>query len=722
MTKPDNSFDNNSLLQIFKKSNNPLAVFFGSELYLKIANDAMLNIWSKDQSTIGQKMIDIFYGLNENFMIQCLTEVWKSRKVHKENNIPFTISINGDHSIIYYDFCFEPILADEDMISCILVTAIKVTELVKTKNLLKEKTIQEQQITDHLTDKNSKLSLSINSLGKATVDQQKSNQTLQKQNIDLKSDNEVYKLNIATLDSTNKDLQNRNQALNDLNTTISELNTKLSESDVSFNNLISQAPVAMMLVKGDDFIVTMINKAMLELIGKNDSIIGKPLFKEMPELTGQPAAEMLIESYEKGVTNSDHSNRVNIIRRGKMEKRYFNFSYTPFIENGVVTGVIDMAVEVTPQVKAIQQRDATIIEKTNLEKTLKKSEQRLQGILETMAEGVGIIDVDGQMVYANPMAQQILGLSESTIKERTYDDPSWQNLRIDGSPLPSEEHPMTIMMATQKPVYDHEIAVQAPGKDRMYISINAAPLFDNEGILTGGIGTFMDVTLRRKISQSKEDFINIASHELKTPVTALKASLQLLERSQEKLSLDSRNKLVAQSIKSLDKLANLITSLLDSSRIEQGLMQLEKKKFTISELFDDCCSDFAQVTNQNIIFRGDISQVVEADSQQIGQVMINFINNAIKYAPESKQITVTAIRTETNEVKISIEDQGPGIPTHKVKYLFERYYRTNHQGQKFTGLGLGLFICADIIKKHGGKVGVETEEGKGSTFWFTLPL
>lgn len=203
MTKPDNSFDNNSLLQIFKKSNNPLAVFFGSELYLKIANDAMLNIWSKNQSTIGQKMIDIFYGLNENFMIQCLTEVWKSRKVHKEHNIPSKFSINGDHSIIYYDFCFEPILADEDMISCILVTAIKVTELVKTKNLLKEITIQEQQITDSLTDKNSKLSLSKNSLGKATVDQQKSNQTLQKQNIDLKSDNEVFKLNIATLDSTN---------------------------------------------------------------------------------------------------------------------------------------------------------------------------------------------------------------------------------------------------------------------------------------------------------------------------------------------------------------------------------------------------------------------------------------------------------------------------------------------------------------------------------------
>jgi len=112
-----------------------------------------------------------------------------------------------------------------------------------------------------------------------------------------------------------------------------------------------------------------------------------------------------------------------------------------------------------------------------LAETLKQSEQRLQGILDTMAEGVGVIDASGKLVYTNSMVQKILGLKERIIKTRTYDAPEWQNLRIDGTPLPFEEHPMSIMLATGKPVFDHEIAVQPPepGRERMYISINAAP-------------------------------------------------------------------------------------------------------------------------------------------------------------------------------------------------------------------------------------------------------
>lgn len=195
--------------------------------------------------------------------------------------------------------------------------------------------------------------------------------------------------------------------------------------------------------------------------------------------------------------------------------------------------------------------------------------------METMAEGVGVIDASGQMVYANPMAQQILGLKETEIKTRTYDDPQWQNLRIDGTPLPSEEHPMSIMMKTQKPLTDHEIAVQPPNGDRIYISINAAPMFDQNGVLNGGIGTFMNVTERRLIAQSKDDFISIASHELRTPVTALKASLQMLQRMN--LTEETKLRLIDQSVVSLNKLTILMNDLLDTSRLEQGHLKIDKK-------------------------------------------------------------------------------------------------------------------------------------------------
>ncbi len=547
------------------------------------------------------------------------------------------------------------------------------------------------------------------------------NDRLKEENHGLVSDGKGFQDSLARLDGSNKILEDRNKELRALNDTIIQLNGKLSESQAGFTNLIAQAPVAMMLVKGEDFIVTMINRKMLELIGKEADIIGKPLFEELPELKGQKAAEVLIRTFREGESVSDYSKPVMLNRNGSLEEGFFNFSYTPYLENGRVTGVIDMAVEVTPQVLAIQDRDRTIVEKTELEETLRNSEQRLYGILETMAEGVGVTDENGRMIYANPMAQQILGLSESRIKERTYDDPQWQNLRLDGTPLPSEEHPMSIMMRTGKPVYDCEIAVQPPDGDCFYISINAAPILDPEGRLTGGIGTFMDVTSRRMVMQGKDDFISIASHELKTPVTALKASLQLLQRSNDQLPAESRTRLLDRSVESLDKLSGLIMDLLDTGRIEQGQLKIEKETVVISGLFEDCCADLMDQTGREIIFTGDLSQRIEADSRQIGQVMVNFINNAVKYAPGPEPIIVNVGRPNDGEIKISVTDHGPGIAADQIKHLFKRYYRTDHQGRKFTGLGLGLYISAEIIKNHGGKIGVESDAGKGSEFWFTLP-
>lgn len=112
---------------------------------------------------------------------------------------------------------------------------------------------------------------------------------------------------------------------------------------------------------------------------------------------------------------------------------------------------------------------------------------------------------------------------------------------------------------------------------------------------------------------------------------------------------------------------------------------------------------------------------VYADAARIDQVVINFINNAIKYAPESKEIRI-CIEKVNNMAKVSVIDKGPGIPLEKLRHLFDRYYRADSSGSQYTGLGLGLYISSEIIKKHNGTIGVDSEVGKGSTFWFTLPV
>lgn len=357
-----------------------------------------------------------------------------------------------------------------------------------------------------------------------------------------------------------------------------------------------------------------------------------------------------------------------------------------------------------------------------INKMLLASEQRFQNILDTMAEGVGIIDTEGNIVYANAMAQRILGLTINEINQRTFDDPRWKNLRIDGSPLPKIEHPMAIMMKTGLPVIDHEIGVQPPGKEQLFISINAAPLFDHEsGKLTGGIGTFMDVTNRRRILQQKDEFINVASHELRTPVTSLKAAMQILDRIKDNPKPAVLSQMITQANRSLDRLTNLIRDLLDSNRISQGKLELRKTRFNLENLLNSCCEHTRNEGKQEVILEGEFDIDIIADAQQIEQVVVHLLNNAEKYAPQSKEVHII-VEKLGEELKVSIKDAGPGITHDQLEHLFERYYRVDYSGYQFSGLGLGLYICSEIIKKHGGNIGVNSEVGVGSEFWFTLPL
>ncbi len=350
---------------------------------------------------------------------------------------------------------------------------------------------------------------------------------------------------------------------------------------------------------------------------------------------------------------------------------------------------------------------------------LSASEQRLQSILDTMSEGVGIINQEGQLVYANSTAQHILRLSENEIKTRTFYDNRWHNLKLDGTPLGRDEHPMAMVLKTGKPVYDFELAMQSDNEELIYVSVNAAPIIEPQsGKITGGVATFMDVTNRRKLQKQKEEFMDIASHGLKTPVTSLKASLQMLDRMKDNLTLERLNKLVSQSNKSLDKLSNLIGDLLDANRLSQGHWQLHYTNFKLSELLDECCRQSQAASKHNIVVNGDKDVVVHADRNQINQVMVNLVNNAAKYAPDSKLIEINVAQQE-QYIKVAVKDFGPGIPAEKIPDLFERYFSTDYSGPQFPGLG--LYISKEIIEKHGGQMYVESVLGDGSTFEFTLP-
>ena len=239
---------------------------------------------------------------------------------------------------------------------------------------------------------------------------------------------------------------------------------------------------------------------------------------------------------------------------------------------------------------------------------------------------------------------------------------------------------------------------------------------------TLGYTIIEDISAQQKLKQERENFISIASHELKTPLTSLQAAIQLMNRfiENETVITEKLIKLSSNAKQSLLKLSNLVNDLLDSTKISKGKLNLNISSFRISELVENTCSHIRTEGKYKLIYKGDDFLEVRADEQKLDQVLVNLVNNAIKYAPESKEIIIEAEEL-ADVIKVSVIDRGQGIPEEKLTLLFDSYYQAEAAHTSTHGLGLGLFISAEIIKKHNGRIGGESELGKGSTFWFTIP-
>ncbi|MDH5033582.1 MULTISPECIES: hybrid sensor histidine kinase/response regulator [Chryseobacterium] len=259
-----------------------------------------------------------------------------------------------------------------------------------------------------------------------------------------------------------------------------------------------------------------------------------------------------------------------------------------------------------------------------------------------------------------------------------------------------------------------------------YHLLRVTPVYD-EGRIKNWVGTFTDIDDQKKVEKEKDEFLSIASHELKTPLTSIKAYVQLLER---KLKLDKESSeagFVAKVQGQIEKLNTLITDLLDVSKIENGKLKINKKPVNLENLINNAIETIIQTHDQREVkierhgTKPDI--LIPLDEIRIEQVLINFLTNAIKYSPDNNQVIVTTfVDEEAEEVRVNVTDFGIGIPDFKQDAVFKKFYRVEESSLQFQGMGIGLFICSEIIKQHHGSVGVSSIVDEGSTFYFTLPL
>jgi PAS domain S-box-containing protein len=244
--------------------------------------------------------------------------------------------------------------------------------------------------------------------------------------------------------------------------------------------------------------------------------------------------------------------------------------------------------------------------------------------------------------------------------------------------------------------------------------------YRGEDSISKWFGSCVDINIHVKALKQKDDFISIASHELKTPLTGLTGALQLLHRFRDGPMSPAVVKMIDLANRNAKRMNTLVGDLLNASRLTAGQMALNVAPFDLAVVLHETVDQLQHETTIPIRIVAPEQVLVIADSMRIEQVIINFINNAIKYADSSTSIDIN-VSHQDGKVRLSVTDQGPGIPAEKLPFIFERYFRVSDSGTQYSGLGLGLFICAEIIRRHGGETGADSELLKGSTFWFSLP-
>jgi PAS domain S-box-containing protein len=354
----------------------------------------------------------------------------------------------------------------------------------------------------------------------------------------------------------------------------------------------------------------------------------------------------------------------------------------------------------------------TLLKRNLQEKSIRK---KYQLILEESFDGFLLTDGEGQITYGCPSASILTGV------------PGPQLLNLN---FPLLLHPedvidfqrqfkelvsgLTSSITTRK-------RLRSDNEKVTWVEIRIKNMLNNRDVKSI-IYYLTNITMIIDRERQQEDFVNIASHELKSPITAMNGYLQLVKRRCGDSSEDL-NKVVRRMDAQLDKMQSIVSAMLDNTKINACEVQYNIESFDLNDCIRETV-DAVKINNDSHEITCSFEspeRLVTADEEKIGRVLTNLITNAIKYSPDGKAVEL-ATSIDSGYVKVTITDHGIGIAKEKQAHLFERFYRVDNLPKQMPGLGLGLFIASDIIHHHKGAIGVESIPGDGSSFWFTLPL
>ena len=478
----------------------------------------------------------------------------------------------------------------------------------------------------------------------------------------------------------------------------------------NYHHLIDLARVAIYSCDALGYI-NYYNKAAVELWGREPEA-GKHLwcgFSKIyhPDGTPMPLDQgPMARTLKEGVAIV--GNEIIIEREDGIRLNILPHPVPIFDKKGKLSGAINTLLDITDYKKEEQRRE------------------RLASIADSSTDAVISKTLDGIITSWNYAAQNMFGYSEKEMIGKPIST-------LIPSHLLQEEKEIIRRIIKGEQVDHYETERKAKDGTIIPISFTISPVKNHNGQVIGASKIVRDISYQieiqnklKKYSQQleqlkshKDDFIGMASHELKTPLTSIKANLQLL---QSRMADSSNSNFINKAVQQVGKLSTLISDLLDVSKMEAGKLQLNHTTFNINSLILECIESMEQGTSHSLIYNECKEEVmILGDRLRIEQVIINILSNAVKYSPLADKIIIECYNKD-GSIVVCIKDFGIGIAQSQWDKIFSRFYRVEGPKSTFSGLGIGLYISHDIIDRHKGKMWVISEEGKGSSFYFSLPL
>lgn len=535
-----------------------------------------------------------------------------------------------------------------------------------------------------------------------TEDFEATREELQSANEEVLSSNEELQTINEELETSKEELQSTNEELTTINEELQIRNAELKDTS-DYAKAIVETMHESLLILSNDLKVRTANKGFYQAFHVTpEETEGLYLYElgnhqwDIPELRKQMK---MVQTKDIPFANFEVTHVFPHIGRKSMLLNAHRFPAKEGREAMIMLAIRDLT------------------ERKQMEDTLKASEERFRLLIQNASDIITVFDQDGTIKYESYAIEHLLGYKS--------DERIGRNINMDPLVHPDDMKTVRDLLKASIIHPGENIFGQFKlrHKDGDYRTIDAVfrNLLDDPK-LNGIIANYRDVSVKKALDVQKDEFIGIASHELNTPVTSIKAYAQVLQdvfvKAKDKKSAALLGKLNEQ----VDRLSTLIEDLLEFTRIDGGKEKFREEKYDINELIKEIAAEMQRTTKHSLVLKLSKPVKITGDKYRIRQVISNLLSNAIKFSPHSKKIIISS-KVDNKAATVSVQDFGIGIEQEMINKVFDRFFQVPQPSfNPFHGLGLGLYVAAEIIKRQGGKIWVDSTMNKGSTFYFSLPI